>query len=211
MQEPCYHRTAIPDILRNMARLKAPQRREQLMEVATKLFARHGYEATTTAAIAEAAGITEPILYRHFKSKQELFVAIVRAMSEQTMKHWNDLIAGVVDPVERIRRVAAQFPSHIQKLSDAYHVIHGALSTSRDAKVMKVMKEHYAQIEEFFVGVVSEGQKAGIFLTDMDPRVPAWQLINIGIGYAMVSLNLSKFDDSLIAQSIEFILRGLRR
>jgi AcrR family transcriptional regulator len=193
-----------------MPRLKAPQRREQLIEVATKLFARKGHEATTTAAIAEAAGVTEPILYRHFKSKQELFIAIVREMSDQTMRHWHDLIDGVTDPMERIRRVAAGFPSHIQKLSDAYHVLHGALSTSQDPKVLRVMKEHYAQIEEFFVNVISEGQKAGVFHTKMDPRVPAWQLINLGIGYAMVSLNLSKFDDSLISQAIEFILRGLR-
>ena len=42
------------------------------MDVATKLFARNGYEATTTAAIAEAAGVTEPILYRHFEGKQDL-------------------------------------------------------------------------------------------------------------------------------------------
>src|SRR5678816_4577194 len=69
----------------SMPRLKAAQRREQLIDVATKLFAKTGYEATTTAAIAEAAGVTEPILYRHFKSKQELFVAIVREMSDQTM------------------------------------------------------------------------------------------------------------------------------
>src|ERR1051325_7921474 len=86
-----------------MPRLKAPQRREQLMQVATKLFARNGYEATTTAAIAEMAGVTEPILYRHFKSKQELFVAIVKAVSNQTMKHWESLIAGIADPAEQIR------------------------------------------------------------------------------------------------------------
>ena len=193
-----------------MPRLKAPQRREQLLDVATKLFAKLGYEATTTAAIAEAAGVTEPILYRHFKSKQELFIAIVRAMSAHTLQHWHNLIEGVTNPAERIRRVAAEFPHHISKLADAYHVLHGALSTSRDPKVLKVMREHYAQIEEFFVGVVSEGQKAGIFHDGMDPRVPAWQLINIGIGYAMVSLNLSKFDESLIQQAIEFILRGLK-
>jgi AcrR family transcriptional regulator len=193
-----------------MPRLKAPQRREQLIEVATKLFAKHGYEATTTAAIADAAGVTEPILYRHFKSKQELFVAIVREMSDQTMQEWRELIGGVTDPAERIRRVAQMFPEHIQNLSDAYHVIHGALSTSRDPKVLKVMREHYAQIEEFFVHVISEGQKAGIFHSKMDPRVPAWQLINIGIGYAMISLNLSQFDQPLIEQAIEFIVRGLK-
>src|SRR3954452_2902809 len=77
-----------------MPRLKAPQRREQLMEVATKLFARNGYEATTTAAIAEMAGVTEPILYRHFRSKQELFVAIVKAVSDRTLRHWEDISKG---------------------------------------------------------------------------------------------------------------------
>lgn len=193
-----------------MARLKAPQRREQLMEVATKLFAKLGYEATTTAAIAQAAGITEPILYRHFKNKQELFVAIVREMSDQAMRHWRQLVAGEADPTERIRRVAEAFPQHVQKLGDAYNVIHGALSTSRDPKVLKVMREHYQQIEDFFVGVVSEGQTAGVFRKDMDPRVPAWQLINIGIGHAMITLNLSQFEQPLIAQAIEFLLRGLR-
>src|SRR5205823_6676660 len=175
----------------NMPRLKAPQRREQLMEVATKLFARNGYEATTTAAIAEMAGVTEPILYRHFKSKQELFVAIVKAVSDQTMRHWHDLIEGVTDPAEQIRRVAFELPQHMEKLADAYHVLHGALATSRDKKVLGVMREHYIQIERFFSKVISEGQKTGVFRKNIQPRGAAWQLIITGIGYGMIALNLT--------------------
>src|SRR3954468_6935641 len=133
-----------------MGRLKAPQRREQLIEVATKLFAKFGYEATTTAAIAEAAGVTEPILYRHFKSKQELFVAITRAMSKQTLASWAALITKGGNPADQIRLVASEFPNHLKQLSDAYHVIHGALATTRDKKVLAVMREHYADIEKFF-------------------------------------------------------------
>ena len=193
-----------------MARLKAPQRREQLLKEATKLFARHGYDATTTFKIAEAAGVTEPILYRHFATKQELFVAIVREVSELTLRKWRELIAGANDATDRIRRIAEEFPGHIEQLSDAYHVIHGALAASRDPEVLKVMREHYAQIETFFVGVIREGQQSGLFHRDMDPRVPAWQLINIGIGYAMVTLNLEQFEPQLISQAVEFILRGLR-
>src|SRR5881296_2838113 len=87
LAKQCHSRYHAP-----MRRLKAPQRREQLIEVATKLFAKWGYEATTTAAIAEAAGVTEPILYRHFDSKQELFVAIVRSVSEQTLRHWAEIL-----------------------------------------------------------------------------------------------------------------------
>src|SRR3954447_18924398 len=110
-----------------MRRLKAPQRREQLIEVATKLFAKWGYDATTTAAIAETAGGTEPILYRHFDSKQELFVAIVRSVRQQTMSQWGEILDGITDPAEPIRRIAEAFPDHIRQLADAYHVIHGAL------------------------------------------------------------------------------------
>src|SRR5678809_149675 len=103
-----------------MPRLKAPQRREQLMEVATKLFARNGYDATTTAAIADSAGVTEPILYRHFKSKQDLFIAIVKAVSAQTMKHWQELIGKITDPAMQIRRISAEIPDHMSHLADAY-------------------------------------------------------------------------------------------
>jgi len=193
-----------------MPRLKAPQRREQLMEVATKLFARNGYEATTTAAIALAAGVTEPILYRHFKSKQELFVAIVKAVSDRTMKHWHDLIAGVDDPAEQIRRVAVELPQHMEKLADAYHVLHGALATSRDKKVLAVMREHYAQIEKFFGKIIGDGQKSGVFRKNVQPRGAAWQLIITGIGYGMIALNLTQLDHSLTEGAIESLIRGLR-
>ena len=56
-----------------MARMRARDRRRQLLEVAADLFARYGYRGTTTARLAEHAGITEPILYRHFDNKQDLF------------------------------------------------------------------------------------------------------------------------------------------
>src|SRR3712207_8769799 len=52
-------------------------------------------------------------------------------------------------PAEAIRRIARQFPEHVAKLADAYHVIHGALSSSREKQVVKVMHEHYVQIEAF--------------------------------------------------------------
>jgi AcrR family transcriptional regulator len=193
-----------------MPRLKAPQRREQLIAVATKIFAKWGYSATTTAAIAKAAKVTEPILYRHFSSKEQLFVAITRAMSKQTLSHWNELTDDIPTSTEKIRKIAREFPNHLLRLKDAYHVIHGALTSSRDRKILSVMKEHYKQIEKFFRTIVIKGQKAGEFRKDIDPGVPAWQLINTGIGYAMISLNLRSFHNFSVEDAIDFILRGLK-
>jgi AcrR family transcriptional regulator len=180
------------------------------MDVATRLFARSGYTATTTAAIAEAAGITEPILYRHFKTKQELFVAIVRNMSRKTLDHWRELTAKSADPIEQVRHIAHEFPQHLKRLGDAYQVLHGALSTNRERKVVAVLREHYSEIEKFFVSLVTSGQQSGAFRRDLDPKTPAWLLINLGIGYALISLNLQPKDHFSVEQAVEFILRGLK-
>ena len=53
-------------------RLKAPERRELLEAAAAELFAQRGYEATTVEQICASAGVSKPMLYRHFESKQEL-------------------------------------------------------------------------------------------------------------------------------------------
>jgi AcrR family transcriptional regulator len=193
-----------------MPRLKAAQRREQLIDVATKLFAKTGYEATTTAAIAQAARVTEPILYRHFNSKQELFVAIVRDVSERTLEQWQELTAKLTDPAEKLRAISAAMPDHMKRLADYYHVLHGALASSRDKKVTAVMREHYKQIEEFFAKIVTEGQKSGAFRKDLSPKAAAWQFIFAGIGFAMVALNLGSMEKDLIREVIESMVRGVK-
>lgn len=192
-----------------MPRLKAAQRREQLIDVATRLFAKSGYEATTTAAIAEAAGVTEPILYRHFKSKQELFVAIVRQVSIDTLKQWQAMTENVTDPAEKLRLISAAMPEHFRRLADHYHVLHGALATSRDKKVVAVMREHYQQIEDFFGKIVADGQKSGSFRRDLPPKAAAWQFIFSGIGYAMISLNLGTEKD-MARDIIDSMVRGVK-
>ena len=192
-----------------MPRLKAPQRREQLIAVATKQFAKCGYDATTTDQIATAAGVTEPILYRHFGSKQELFVAITRSVSEQTIGHWFELIEHVKGgPAEQLREIARQFPGHVKRTGDAYRVIHNALTTSRDRKVIAVLREHYRRLESFFCDIITAGMDAGVFRT-VEPKTPAWQLINTGLGYAVVTLNLSPFDMFDVEDAVDHILRML--
>lgn len=57
-------------------RMPAAERREQLLSVALDVFAGEGYHQTSMNQIAEAAGITKPVLYQHFASKRELYLAL---------------------------------------------------------------------------------------------------------------------------------------
>jgi len=61
------------------SRLTAEERRAAILEAALRLFSERGYRGTTTRALADAVGVTEPVLYEHFRSKRELYAAIVQA------------------------------------------------------------------------------------------------------------------------------------
>jgi len=67
-------------------RLPAEQRRTAILEAAARLFAERGLRGATTRALAEAVGVTEPVLYEHFRSKRELYAAIVEAKSREGLQ-----------------------------------------------------------------------------------------------------------------------------
>ena len=75
-------------------RLTAEQRRHQLYAVALELFAQRGYRATTMDDIAEAAGVTKPLLYQHFSSKRALYLELVDSIAR-------DLLSAVREAVMR--------------------------------------------------------------------------------------------------------------
>ena len=60
-----------------MPRLTSSDRRKQILEVATELFGRHGFDGVTTRQIADGAGITEAMVFRHFATKEDLYHAIL--------------------------------------------------------------------------------------------------------------------------------------
>ena len=74
-------------------RLPAEERRASLLSIACGLFARRSYRGTTTAEIARAAGVTEPVLYRHFASKRALYLACMDWSWEQVKELWAERLA----------------------------------------------------------------------------------------------------------------------
>jgi AcrR family transcriptional regulator len=64
-------------------RLPAAQRRLLIEQAATRLFADRGYAATTVADICAAAGVSKPMLYRHFESKQELQMKLLERRRDE--------------------------------------------------------------------------------------------------------------------------------
>ena len=83
-------------------RLTADARRRQLFDVALSLFAEHGYAATTMDDIAEAAGVTKPLVYQHFESKRALYLELLDVVSEDLVDRIVQSTAAAEGPRQQV-------------------------------------------------------------------------------------------------------------
>jgi len=80
--------------------------REQLIEVATRLFTEYGYEGTSIEAVLSAAGVSRGALYHHFAGKEALFEAVVLALSDRITAELGEVVRDCTDPVDMLRTAA---------------------------------------------------------------------------------------------------------
>ncbi len=80
-----------------MHRMTSEDRRAAIMETAIRLFSERGFRGTTTRALADAIGVSEPILYEHFKSKRDLFEAIIDVKSREGVARATAMLQPLAD------------------------------------------------------------------------------------------------------------------
>ncbi|MFN8018080.1 MAG: TetR/AcrR family transcriptional regulator [Acidimicrobiales bacterium] len=85
-----------------MTRLRAAERREQLLEVALERFAANGYHETSMHQVAEAAGVTKPVLYQHFASKKALYNELVDEMGARLERAIFEAVAEADGPRQQV-------------------------------------------------------------------------------------------------------------
>lgn len=94
---------------------RAAIRRRQVLTVASELFAKKGFEATSIRDIATAAGMMSGSLYYHFASKEDLYIAVQDASISKIFNAVSGAIAGIADPWERLEAAAV---AHAEAMLD---------------------------------------------------------------------------------------------
>jgi AcrR family transcriptional regulator len=114
---------------RKSARLPRAQRRQQLIDVSRGAFAARGYDVTTLEEIADAAGVSRPILYSHFGDKQGLFEAVVGDEIARVQGVVTEAIARPGEPRAVLERGLRAFFAYVRDHPDGHAVL------TRDAPV----------------------------------------------------------------------------
>jgi AcrR family transcriptional regulator len=108
---------------RRGGRLPRGERREQLLEAASEMFVDRGYHATGMDEIAERAGVSKPVLYQHFSSKLDLYLAVLQQHVDILVSSVRQALRTTTDNRQRLRSAVQSFFDFIEHDSQGYRLI----------------------------------------------------------------------------------------
>jgi AcrR family transcriptional regulator len=164
-----------------VARLPAAERRAAVLDAALRVFGEGSYDGATTAEIARAAGVSEPILYRHFGSKRELYCACLDEMWLRLRETVNAIVAAEPDPREWLFAVPQAFAILRAKgVSPNQLWIQALNQAGEDEELRRFVRKHVREVHDFVADIYRRAQAEGAMPAERDPSAEAW--VGLGIG-----------------------------
>jgi len=104
-------------------RLPRGERRDQLLTIASEVFVDRGYHAAGMDEIADRAGVSKPVLYQHFSSKLDLYLAVLQLHGDILMAGVRQALRTTTDNRQRLRAAVQAFFDFIEHDSQGYRLI----------------------------------------------------------------------------------------
>ncbi len=197
-------------------RLKAEERRSQLLRIAKELFSECGFENTSTKAIAAAAGVSEAIIFRHFSSKEELYTSILdRKADEIDIKSWDT----------ELRNFSESEDDEALVLSVMKHVLAADRQDPQFRKLLlqaalgghplrKITARRLLPLHRFLSSYIKKRQKQGAF-QKCDPKLAAHAIVSMPGYYGLAKVlfgvdELTLPEDQIAWGFTRLVLEGLR-
>jgi AcrR family transcriptional regulator len=152
--------------------------KERLLNVATRLFARHGFEGTSVQDIVDAAGVTKGAMYHYYGSKDDLLYEVYHQVLTMQTSHLEEIAKGPGTPEERLRAAAADVVQTSLDSLDDMIVFFRSLHMLPDDKQTQVRAER-REYHDKFKALVDEGVAAGTFRGDISADIVVHYFLSV--------------------------------
>jgi len=165
---------------------RSEETRTKITEAAIKLFSNTGYNKASVDEICAEAGISKGAFYHHFKSKQELFLALLDGWLQaidNAIEASKDLSAP-----ETFMQMTTAFPFIFETAGDGLPMfLEFWLQASRDKRIWEASVAPYRRYHEYFTSLIKKGVDEGSFV-EVDPELASRMIVSTAMGLLLQSL-----------------------
>jgi AcrR family transcriptional regulator len=115
--------TATSDARPRSSRLPRHERRRQLLDAALEVFVSQGYHAAAMDDIADRAGVSKPVLYQHFQSKLELYLALLDQSVDELVAAVRDALESTTDNKQRVAATFSAYFEYVENEGQAFRLV----------------------------------------------------------------------------------------
>lgn len=141
-------------------RLPAPARREQILDVSVQVFAHRGFHSTSMNDVADAAGVTKPVLYQHFDSKQDLYLALLDEAGARLRNAVRKAVANATSGKEQTELGFKAYFRWVAEDHDAFLLLFGSRASRDEESTIAIRRitAEAAQAIAPFIAADIEGE-----------------------------------------------------
>lgn len=187
------------------ARLPAAARRRQLLDRALEVFAANGFHGTAMSDVADAAGVTKPVLYQHFGSKRALYLELLDDVGGQLQAAIVAATAAAGGPRHQVEAGFAAYFHHVKEQRSAFRLLFGS-----GARLDPEFAEAVRRVEAAVADAVADLIDAGLDPTHR--RILAVGVVGLAESTSRhwIAEDLDLDPDVLARQVAELAWAGLR-
>jgi len=160
-------------------------RREEIIRAATKVFFEKGLQNATMDEIAEAAELSKGTLYLYYKSKEDLYLAVMNVGFDILHDMFDRALASSAPSIAKLRVMAAIYQEFFRTHRNYFRMFHFLQNPQLHKQVSEEMREisrlHNQRVWDLAIGVLRRGVQEGTLRPDIDPlhmAVILWNSIN---------------------------------
>ncbi|MBI4260233.1 MAG: TetR/AcrR family transcriptional regulator [Actinobacteria bacterium] len=131
--------------------MRGPERKAQILAVARKVFGRNGFHNVSMDEVAREAGVTKPILYDHFSSKEALYLALLDADADALEKRVRTALATATGNRERIRQSFQAYFDFVDEHAEGFRMV-----MEETVGAQEITRSRVGGVRERILGEVSD-------------------------------------------------------
>jgi AcrR family transcriptional regulator len=146
---------------------------------ALPVFAAAGYRVARVSDIADRVGVTEPVIFRNFRSKAELFAAVLQRASDDLAGRLAALAEECDDMFELVSRLLSAEHLDREHQSGGFGVLFTQAETApaEETDIPEAARQARARVVEAMAGLLRRGQLDGTIREDVSPTTLSWSLL----------------------------------